>query len=165
MWPRSELTNTVVLGLAGMEFVFPIAALTVLCFVMVAGRTLIIHQCFGYCWAVLTQHQGCLSNATLSPSRLGVGNILGGDIARTADPNWPKGYSIPYDVCSAIKAKRRVEGRGGQLLLWRLSSGATARCTEALLPREWLDIACWWEVEDKSFVFLCYHTWPLLLFY
>ena len=23
---------------------------------------------------------------------------LGGDTARTADTNWPKGYSIPYDV-------------------------------------------------------------------
>ena len=27
---------------------------------------------------------------------------LGGDTARTADPNWPKEYSIPYDVMSSI---------------------------------------------------------------
>ena len=27
---------------------------------------------------------------------------LGGDTARTADPNWPKGYSIPWDVLLSI---------------------------------------------------------------
>jgi len=31
----------------------------------------------------------------LPESRLGLGNRLGGDTARMADPNWPKGYSIP----------------------------------------------------------------------
>ena len=39
----------VVLGLAGMELTFPIAALIVLCFVFVARTVLITHQCFGYC--------------------------------------------------------------------------------------------------------------------
>ncbi|KAK4831831.1 hypothetical protein QYF61_019589, partial [Mycteria americana] len=28
---------------------------------------------------------------------------LGGGTARTADPNWPKGYSIPYDVMLSIE--------------------------------------------------------------
>ena len=27
---------------------------------------------------------------------------LGGDTARAADPNWLKGYSIPFDVMSSI---------------------------------------------------------------
>ena len=27
---------------------------------------------------------------------------LGGDTAGTADPNWPKGYSRPYDVTLSI---------------------------------------------------------------
>ena len=27
---------------------------------------------------------------------------LGGDTARAADPNWPKGYSIPCDVTSSV---------------------------------------------------------------
>ena len=35
--------------------------------------------------------------------RLGVHKKLGGDTAGTADPNWPKGYSIPYDVMLNIK--------------------------------------------------------------
>jgi len=35
----------------------------------------------------------------LSPARrLGVHKKLGGDTAGTADPNWPKGFSIPYDI-------------------------------------------------------------------
>jgi len=27
---------------------------------------------------------------------------LASDTARTADPNWPKGYSIPYDIMLSI---------------------------------------------------------------
>jgi len=38
-----------VLGLAEMELIFPIAALIVLCFVLVARKVLITYQCFGYC--------------------------------------------------------------------------------------------------------------------
>ena len=110
---RMEWGVEIALGLAEMELIFPIAALTVLCFVLVARKMLLTHQCLGCCWAVLAQQQGCLSNIPPhSPSRLGVGKILGGDTARTADPNWPKGPSIPYDVCSAMKAKRKEEGWG-----------------------------------------------------
>ena len=76
-----------VLSLAEMELIFPIAALIVLCSVLVARTVLITHQCFGCYGAVLTQHQGCLSNIPPLTSSLGVGKILGGDIARTADPN------------------------------------------------------------------------------
>lgn len=38
-------------------------------------------------------------------SRLRVGKILGGDTTSTADPNWPEGYFVPYDVSSARRAK------------------------------------------------------------
>jgi len=38
---------------------------------------------------------------------------LGGDVVGTADPNWPRGYSIPCDVCSARKAKRKEKEGGG----------------------------------------------------
>ncbi|XP_066841412.1 uncharacterized protein [Anser cygnoides] len=38
------------------------------------------------------------SRSVLPASRLGVQQELGGDRPRTADPNWPKGYSIPSDV-------------------------------------------------------------------
>ena len=43
------MASDAVLGLAGMELPFPIAALIVLCFVLVARKVLIAHQCFGYC--------------------------------------------------------------------------------------------------------------------
>ena len=145
-------------GCMEMELILPVAALIELCSALVARKVSVTHQCFGCCRAVLAQHQGCLSNIPLT-SRL-----RGGDTARTADPNWPKGQSRPYDICSAVKAKRKEEGRG-HLLLRHLSSRATATRTEALLPRKWLDIACWWEVENKSFVFLCFHMWSLLLLY
>jgi len=35
-------------------------------------------------------------------SRLGMHGKLGGDRAGTADPIWPKGYSMPYDVMHSI---------------------------------------------------------------
>ncbi|XP_050568107.1 thioredoxin domain-containing protein 12 isoform X1 [Cygnus atratus] len=38
------------------------------------------------------------SRSVLLASRLGMQQELGGDRPRTADPNWPKGYSIPSDV-------------------------------------------------------------------
>ena len=38
-----------VLGLAGKELTFPIVALIVLCFLLVARKVLITHRCFGYC--------------------------------------------------------------------------------------------------------------------
>jgi len=34
--------------------------------------------------------------------RRGVQVKLGADTARTADPNWPKGHSIPYDDMLSI---------------------------------------------------------------
>jgi len=59
------------LGLAEMELIFPIAALVVLCLVLVDRRVWITHQGFGYCQAVLAQYQDCLSN--IPPSPLGWG--------------------------------------------------------------------------------------------
>jgi len=45
-------------------------------------------------------------------SRLGVQKKLGGDTVRTADPNQPKGYSIPHNVMLS-NIKRGEEGSGG----------------------------------------------------
>lgn len=68
-------------------------------------------------------------NLPSSPAGCGVGKILERDVARTDDPKWPK-----HDHGT-----------------WHL----TATHAEILLPTEWLDIICWWEVVNKSFVFLC----------
>ncbi|KAK4819924.1 hypothetical protein QYF61_015299 [Mycteria americana] len=42
---------------------------------------------------------------------------LGGGTARTADPNWPKGCSIPYDVMLSIETGGELAG-GQPSLLW-----------------------------------------------
>ncbi|KAK4828177.1 hypothetical protein QYF61_024426, partial [Mycteria americana] len=42
--------------------------------------------------------EGPKTEHSIRVRRLEVHKKLGGDTARTADPNWPKGYSIPYDV-------------------------------------------------------------------
>lgn len=63
-------------------------------------------------------------------SRLGAGRILEGNIVRTADLNYPKGYSIS-DVCPDEKyTGKEDKGR------------ATTTLAEALLLRKWQDIAC-----------------------
>lgn len=51
---------------------------------------------------------------------------------------WPKGYSTPCGVCSALKVKRR---RRCHLLQGCSFSGATTN--EDLHPRKWLDSTCW----------------------
>lgn len=40
-----------------------------------------------------------------------MGKTLGGNTARTANSNWLQGYSMPYDVCSVVKSKRKGERR------------------------------------------------------
>lgn len=62
--------------------------------------------------------------------RLGEGKILEGNVARTADLNYPKGYSI-FDV----HPDKRFKGKEHK-------GRATTLCVEALLPRKRLDIAC-----------------------
>lgn len=64
---------------------------------------------FWSCRAVLPQHRGHLSNIPArppSPSKAGVGRTLGRVTARKYAPSWPKGHSIPFSICSDIKAKR-----------------------------------------------------------
>jgi len=46
--PQQKLLSSV-LGLAEMELIFPVAALTVLCSVLVARKVLLTSQCFGCC--------------------------------------------------------------------------------------------------------------------
>ena len=52
---------------------------------------------------------------------------LGGDTARTADPNWPTGYSIPWDVPSSIGT-----GEWGQGIAARGLSGCRSAGGEQL---------------------------------
>lgn len=87
-----------------------------------------------------------LQHSTLS-SRLGVGKILGGDIARTIHPNWSKEYSIPYNVSSNIKAK----GKEKAFITCDISFWSKSYMYWTLLLEKCLGIICWWEIENKIF--------------
>ena len=105
-----------VLVLAQIELIFFTVASMGLCFWFVPKPVLITQGCFSYRWAVLTQSQGlfCFSPHSTN-KRAGGAQGIGGDTAGTADPNWPKGYSVPYDVMLSIQSWRNV-GRVGHCL-------------------------------------------------
>ena len=64
------------------------------------------------------QSQGHLSSlaahGALSARGLGVHKELGGDRTRTADLNWPKGYSILCDIMWEKKKKNHRKGKLAQ---------------------------------------------------
>lgn len=157
------LVCALVLGLSGMKLTFHIAALMVLCCVFLVEILVDTPSSAPTASSLPLQPPPHLQ-APPKASRVEAGKRLGEDIARTADQR-----DITYHMtsCWAIKAKRKEEmggGGGRHSLLKHLSSEATATRIEALLPRKWLDITCWCEVENKS-VFLCFHARPLLLLY
>ena len=87
-----------------MELAFFIAAHMVLWFGFVTKTVLVTYQSFSYCGTVLAQHQGFLCSSLCPPgSRLGLGKMLGGNTAKTADSNYPKGYSTPYNITLSNK--------------------------------------------------------------
>lgn len=76
-----------------------------------AETVLTTRHSFANCWAALAQDQGFFF-PTLPPppvGRLGMDKRLGSNIATTADPNWIKRYSIPYDITLSNKSS----GKGG----------------------------------------------------
>lgn len=94
-------------GLAEVKSVFPRAALSA---VLCTGSWKGLGNMLVFAG---TASQLCLQHSPLT-SGLRVGKILGQDIARTADPNYPKGYSTPYDICTATKAKNKKMKWWGQ---------------------------------------------------
>lgn len=101
-----------VLGLAGVEFTFFIAACIMMYFGCETKTMLVTHHYFGHGWAVLLQCQGFLFFPLCPPSssRLRVDKKLGGDTARTADLNQPKRCPIPYDAVPSSSSSRKGEG-------------------------------------------------------
>lgn len=53
-----------------------------------------------------------ISHSTRPSEVAGVGKMLGGDTAGTADPNGPKGYPIPHNVVLSNKSY----GAGGDTM-------------------------------------------------
>lgn len=74
---------------------------------------------------------------------------LGEDKARTADSSW---YSIPNNIVLSNKTKRKKK-KEWHLQFRSLFSRESTMHTQVLFPRCWLDITCWWEVENRSFCF------------
>lgn len=62
-----------------MEVTFFMAAHEVLCFGFVARPVLIMHWCFGFCWASLAQHQGFIFHHSVSWEGTQLGELAGTD--------------------------------------------------------------------------------------
>lgn len=90
-----------------------------------------------------------------------MGKILVEDIVRRADP---KEYSIPFDDCPAINAKKKEEERDHLLL--HLSYAATAMHAGAGNLTSW-EVAGHDRlmVNTEYLVYFCFHVWPLLFLY
>lgn len=87
---------------------------------------------------------------------------LGGDIAKSADPNWPKGYSIPYDV---VLSNNSSEKWGGKRDVRSYGICLPKQLLCMLRPchtgRGWTS-ASQWIVVYEFFFLLCLHARLLL---
>lgn len=70
------------------------------------------------------QSQGLLSFSCPASEEAGGHKKLAGDIARTSDPDWSRGYSMPYDIPLSIQTQGNGLGTSGWELLghWSVSS-------------------------------------------
>jgi len=95
-----------VLGLAGMQLIFFIAASVMICFTFVTKTVWLTQRCFNcYLNSACTAPRTSLFPILPPPnSRLGVGKKKGADTSGTADPKWPNGYPIPYDTMLSNKS-------------------------------------------------------------
>lgn len=82
-------------------------------------------------------------------SRLGVGKTLGGDTAGTVDSNWPKGYSMAYNVMISNKTDK-----GRSQVGWWVGFQGGQRSENS-----WPSVCLWEMVGD----FLCFAWFSYLL--
>ena len=114
---------------------------------------LITHQCFSYGWAVLYRAKDIPVSQFLVLSCkwrwLRGHKELGWDRSRTADLNWPKGYSIPYNILQKP---------------WKMV-GTWPR--EKPLLRDRLGIGEWWAIAlcITCFVYVYIYTITIILFF
>lgn len=100
--------------------------MVLLCFGFVARIVLVTHQCFGFCWALLAQHQGFISPPLCLLQQLGQGGARSWERTQLAhlaktDPNW-----------SYSRLTKQLEGRLGRGLL--LGGGNCLGRTCSLYP-------------------------------
>lgn len=118
-------------GWDGLYFHFSSPCSAVLC--ISSTGVLVTHRCFGCCWAVLTQHQGCVSK----PPPKGQQAEDGQEVWRGESwGTWCElTQKILHTVCITLSHKR--EGYSG---FWCLPSEGIAMCTNSPLPRNSLEI-------------------------
>ena len=75
--------------------------------------------------------------------RLEVHQKLGGGTARTTDPNWPKGDSLPYDIVLSVESWRKKE-EGGTIVI--MAFVFPRNLYMPCFPGDGWTPACWWEV-------------------
>lgn len=97
--------------LAGIELIFFLETCMMLCSGCMMKTTLIAHQCFSCCRAVLAQNPGpfCFSHCQQGAEGH---RELRGDAASTADLNWPKGWPTPHGIVLSNKRWSKGVGRG-----------------------------------------------------
>lgn len=79
--------------------------------IFVRKIALIAHDCRVCCNACRVSRLSLFPPYT-TVSMLGVSKEMGGDAARTADPQGSEEYPIPYDICSAIKIQGKKNKAG-----------------------------------------------------
>ena len=104
--------------LAGIELIFFLEACMMLCSGFVMKTTLIVHQCFSCCRAVLAQSPGpfCFSHCQRGAEEH---REMRGDTASTRDLNRPKGCPTAHGIMLSNKRWSKGAGRGASHLFSR----------------------------------------------
>jgi len=154
-----------VLVLAQIELIFFLIASVGLCFGFVLKTVWVTHQCFHYCWAVLTQSQGffCFSHHPTSEEARGARGVGRGH----SQDSWPQMttgiFRTTWRHAQCIRWGEE-EGSRGHSEWWHLSSRDTVRCDGALLSWRWLNtclpmgssewVPCFALLADTAFAYL-----------
>lgn len=104
---------------------------------------------------------GFLSTYTPPTARtLRVGKRWAGDIVNTASLNPQRIFPTIWPHAHHAEKEERT---GGTCTMMAFVSQATSMHIEALLPKKWLNIIFYWEIENNIFSLL-YFPWLLLFF-
>lgn len=117
------------------------------------------HRCFGCGWTALAQYQGFIDFPYSVPtvSVLRVGEKLGGNMAGTADPNSPKGYSVTCNI--VLGNKNWGGGRSILMVLVSLGGYFLGSPGSCYLEEGWTSVSLWEVMSD----FLCFvFLFPLM---
>ena len=130
-----------------------------LCFGFVLKTVLVTQGCFRWSWAGFTQSQGLFCSSLRPTSEQAGGHKeLAGDTAGTAEPNWPKGYAMPYDTMLSIQSWGNKKERGDVWSYVVFPSNHYTWWSPAFLKMAEHQLADqkWWK--NSLFCFACVHS-------